>query len=711
MARMACVEKRRGRGPWGASLVALLSLLPSCAGSQTPAPSSQGAESSRGFTEEKPAKTALKTALNPPAPPAEAVDPRSAEPQRLDCQAAADELGQSLVAQMEEELDRAFEEYRGSAKDCLTRYGSRDTRRQRMQLRSSQHPGPVSSPDSESSQTNLIVEGVDEADRVKHDGAYLYVLLQDEFAVFSIDPKGTSPTIGYRTDDYLKLLSVTPVRKGAQKFFLAGDRVVLLGSVQASKVDPCRTTHTCPFEGDGGETDITVLDVRDRLSPKEVRHARISGSLLAARRLDSAVHLVLINDFRPAFDTLPADLPGCFVPENEPYARAKFERRKAENRKLIEDALKPPTWTENNEKFPLCSDSLRPPGQALNSVTTIVSFDVAEKAGEAPRAVSLVSEPGAVHMSKERILLAVSRSSRYSDLHTFHISDKADKTAYEASGALEGEVTNDFSLDTEQDSLRVVTERRRGSALSILARSEAGPWATVGEVSGIARGEQLRAVRFVGDRAYLVTFLKTDPLYVIDLSDPAAPLLQGELKVPGFSTYLHPMPQEHLLSVGFDASRGKTKSVMLQIFDASDPVTPRLRHRTYLGESGSTSDAAVDHQAFTYLPGEGLLVLPVDLCFGETSGFHGLEVFRISKEKGFVRLGRLSHHAPRSPSSRKCDASFGRGPSSLMRSVVTEGLITSIHTDSVKAQHLDRLAFDPVVLEIRPPARSKSPAP
>jgi hypothetical protein len=159
-------------------------------------------------------------------------------------------------------------------------------------------------------------------------------------------------------------------------------------------------------------------------------------------------------------------------------------------------------------------------------------------------------------------------------------------TTYRATGDVPGFVLNQYSMSEHQDRLRVATTREPlwfpdGSAtesesrVTVLAEA-AGRLTTVGGVGGLGKGERIYAVRFLGDRGYVVTFRQTDPLYTLDLSDPTAPRVRGELKILGYSAYLHPVGEDRLLGVGQDATeRGQTTGAQLSLFDVSDAARPR----------------------------------------------------------------------------------------------------------------------------------------
>ena len=174
----------------------------------------------------------------------------------------------------------------------------------------------------------------------------------------------------------------------------------------------------------------------------------------------------------------------------------------------------------------------------------------------------------------------------------------------------------------------------------------------VGEVRGMAPGQQIYAVRFIGDRGFIVTFRQVDPLHALDLSDPTNPQELGELEIPGFSTYLHPLGEDHLIGIGRTANEwGGVEDLQLQLFDVSDMTNPTRIHQHVLsmGDSGWSSSAAEhDPHAFTFWANQNLLAIPVTLedWNYESDGyryFSGVIVYEVTPEDGFVEVGRVSH--------------------------------------------------------------------
>jgi uncharacterized secreted protein with C-terminal beta-propeller domain len=298
-------------------------------------------------------------------------------------------------------------------------------------------------------------------------------------------------------------------------------------------------------------------------------------------------------------------------------------------------------------------------------------------------------------------------------IHAFHIGQAPSATSYASSGVVEGAVLNQFSMDEYQGHLRVATttghapDPTASSTLSVLEPH--GQFLdVVGKVDKIAPSEDIRSVRFDDDKGYIVTFKKTDPHYVFDLQHPRSPLKLAELKIPGFSTYMHMMDPTHLLTIGYDAddqgSFAWFAGVRLQIFDVTVPTNPILKHTEVIGTRGSSSEALTNHLAFNYYAPKGILALPMTVCEGGTGGsygtnmtFSGLMVFNADVTNGFSLRGKVSHPTTNSQQggySSACSNWWTNASSEVKRSVVMDDVVFSISESLIKANSLSNLPTD-----------------
>ncbi|WP_157252458.1 beta-propeller domain-containing protein [Nonomuraea typhae] len=243
------------------------------------------------------------------------------------------------------------------------------------------------------------------------------------------------------------------------------------------------------------------------------------------------------------------------------------------------------------------------------------------------------------------------------ELHRFDVS-QAGAPRYVASGKVPGRLLNQYSLSEFEGNLRVATtladQKTSSSSVYVL---KADSLQKVGEAGGLGKGERIYSVRFIGPIGYVVTFRQVDPLYTLDLRDPAAPKVTGELKITGYSAYLHPAGDGRLIGVGQEASdKGRTLGTQLSLFDVSDPAAPRRLSQMFQKDTGS--EAEWDPHAFLYWPKTGLTVIPVT---GYQEGKSGAMVMKVD-QNGVTQVGMVKH-----PKQQQKDYAYQPG---IQRSMV-----------------------------------------
>ncbi|MGW0061771.1 beta-propeller domain-containing protein [Streptosporangium sandarakinum] len=277
------------------------------------------------------------------------------------------------------------------------------------------------------------------------------------------------------------------------------------------------------------------------------------------------------------------------------------------------------------------------------------------------------------------------------EIHRFDIGAPG-APRYVASGKVPGRLLNQYSLSEFEGHLRVATtsadlsgpaagESDSSSAVYVLDARTLGK---VGEVGGLGRGERIYSVRFIGPVGYVVTFRQVDPLYTLDLRDPKAPRATGELKITGYSAYLHPAGDGRLIGIGQEASeRGRTLGTQVSLFDVSDPAAPRLLSRMFAKDSGS--EAEWDPHAFLYWPATGAAVVPLNSWSGERPT-GGALVLRID-DSSVTRTGTVTHPRP----GGRGDARFAYDPG-IRRSVVIGDDLWTVSDLGLKVSALNGLA-------------------
>jgi beta propeller domain-containing protein len=630
-------------------------------------------------------------------------------------------LRESAIREMEERLDESL---RTALLYGCRRWGGLDD------VAASGVPGGPLPPSaggggraSQVSTTNNQVAGVDEADFVKNDDKYIYIVTGATFRILDAWPPAQAHVV-----------AEVGIEGEGHDLFVDGDRALIysaLGSAGGGR--PCSYGFFCSFTGDGRDTKLTVLDIRDRGAPRVRRELWLSGSYLAARRIDDAVHTVVSSPgvVFPGLEYWPTDVDLCAGPTSPLEIELAFDRLRAANRaKILQAPL--------GDWLPVVSERIaggerhtgllgdcagfyaasQGDGTAL---TTVMSLRMQDES--AARFATVVSQPGAVYASRDALYVAVpQRLDLYgaraparsgTDLHKFDLRAHPGAAAYVASGAVKGRVLYQFSMDEDGGYFRVATTSGQTpdpavhSTVTVLEQAGA-TLRPVGALDDLARGEDIRAVRFAGDRGFVVTFKKTDPLFLLDLGDPRRPRILSEVKVPGFSTYMQLMDRGHLLTIGYDADDQGTfawfAGVQLQIFDVTRPEAPALAHRELIGTRGSSSEALTNHLAFNYFAPESLLALPMTICEGGAGGsygtdmtFSGLLVYDTTAAGGFHLRGRVPH--PPSPGIG-CTNWWTDARSQVQRSIIMDDTVFSVSRGLIKASRLDDLATDIAVIPL-----------
>ena len=472
---------------------------------------------------------------------------------------------------------------------------------------------PVAAGDDFST-TNVQEAGVDEGDIVETDGEYVYVVEYSNLRVVEIAEPGVVATVD--------------LPEGSHQMLLAGDRLLVV-------------TET--WEGNQ-DTVVSSFDVSDpeNLVVDEIVH--LEGSVVATRAAEGVARLVLSTSLD---QRLPFVEPTSFGLDEE---AALAENTRIIEESDIEDWL--PRWFEEDADGEFgemmtaldCADVAAPSDFSGLGITWIASIEMdAGTVDETPGSAGVVSTSSEVYASTDNLYIAtrdwnwgitpwptdvvVESPDEDEDLggppptliHQFSLGDGTD-AAYVASGEVEGYLLNQFAMSEHNGDLRVASTLdgdgfgERSESIVTVLRPDGTELETVSTIGGLGKGEQIHAVRFMGDTGYVVTFRQIDPLYVLDLSDPENPVLDGELKIPGYSAYLHPVGEGLLLGVGQDATdQGAALGTQLSLFDVSDPTDPERIDTLMIG---GWSDVEWDHKAFLYWQPDGTIVLPVSPGWG-----------------------------------------------------------------------------------------------
>ena len=481
--------------------------------------------------------------------------------------------------------------------------------------------------------TNTQEVGVDEGDIVDTDGDHVFVASQDGVRIVDVADA--------------RVTAKLDLPEGSHQLLLDGTRLLVA---------------TQPYTGI--DTVVSLFDVSDVSSPALLHRSHLEGHLIAARAVDGTARLVLTSSLD---NRLPFVHPDQFGLDED---RALQRNKDIIAQSTADDWM--PRWFDEagDGSFGEMSDALDCSAVAAPSVfgglgvSWIASIDL-RGTGAPVGSAGIVSNSDTVYASSTGIYMATLPWDWYQPLdgvarpveqmatliHEFSLGENG-TASYVASGEVPGQLLNQFSMSEYNGDLRVATttvnwtsQQTSTSAVRVL-RADGTELKQIGMVDGLGNNEQIYAVRFLGTQGYVVTFRQTDPLYVIDLSDPTAPTLTGELKIPGYSAYLHPVGDGLLLGVGQDASQdGGVQGTQLSLFDVHDPANPQRLSTLAIG---GYSEAEWDHHAFLFWPEDGTIVLPVSpgwntcgpvecLAGGLTSQMGGVVVAQL---QGTTLVGR-----------------------------------------------------------------------
>jgi hypothetical protein len=302
----------------------------------------------------------------------------------------------------------------------------------------------------------------------------------------------------------------------------------------------------------------------------------------------------------------------------------------------------------------------------MHAILTILTFDL-DNPLEGPEESSIPSPTSVAYASSQSIyvshaIVAREDCSRHTRIHKFDIRRRPGRTVYRASGEVPGWLLNQFSMGEHAGFLRVATTQEQIPPIDLSGMSnnlfvleeQASSLDVVGEVRRIAPGEQIYAARFLGDVGFMVTFEIVDPLFTFDLSDPTNPRLLGELEVPGYSSYIHPAGDDHLLTIGQDVEdvggSAWFQGVQISVYDISSLADPILNDMEIIGSRGTGSEALHDHKAFNYFPPEGVLAFPIRIHEEGQGGsdwgelvFSGFRVYDVDLSQGYTLRGQIDH--------------------------------------------------------------------
>ncbi|HEX7745679.1 MAG TPA: beta-propeller domain-containing protein [Micromonosporaceae bacterium] len=502
--------------------------------------------------------------------------------------------------------------------------------------------------------TNTHEAGVDEPDLVKTDGRRIVTVTQGVLRVVDPVTRRVTGRVDLGGQD-------SPLRYRDLSLLMHGDRAVVL---LPEAVGLIRSDINEKPAGPSEPTGPTLLLVDLSGQPKVVGRYHTDGGLVDARQVGGTVRVVVRAHPRIDFR----------YDESSTTAQRIAANRKIIESSGIEDWLPRYEVTTDGRtetgRVP-CDRLSHPPAYSGAAMLTLLTFDLTAPALTSGDPVTVMADGDTVYGTASSLYVASDQRWRFgpvavdplggapakpaevtTQIHRFDLATPG-RPRYAASGEVPGWLINQYAMSEWNGHLRVATTNGRAkapeeptsSAVYVLKIPDGTgeavqPLREVGRVTGLGRNERIYAVRFLGDTGYVVTFRQTDPLYTLDLRDPAKPRVTGEVKISGYSAYLHQVGDGRLLGIGQDADlRGRVKGAQVSLFDVRDPARP-VRIAQYR-VAGAYSEAEFDPHAFLFWPADGLLVVPVTAGDGTRSEVLALRV----GDRTLGDLGRIRHPA------------------------------------------------------------------
>lgn len=548
------------------------------------------------------------------------------------------------VVTKEDQLKEYFERVKKSQNDFSGRFlmGSSEDVAEEASSAESSDSGAKAEGGSDVSGTNNQVEGVDEADTVKLNEDYLFTVSNQSVVIFDIqNPENMKEAgrIKFSADRY------------PQQLFLTEDYLIILNQSHEVQNSPKMAGSADEmWMPQDGVAIASIYSLDDPTNPQLVREVGAEGYLSNARMTDNTIYFITNLYSRMWAYQENEDI------ELRPY---QYDSEESEDLKVVdyEDITILPDTLEGGYTIisALKLDDLE--SQQLTTEGYLGSSEQFYMSTNSLYLTSTVYDSSESGDDNNRIMIW-NPGKRDTDVFKFSLDGTA--ITYKGSHRLEGHLLNQFSMDEYKDHFRVVTTE--GDAWDESQPSENhlfildAEMNRVGEIKGLAKEERIYSARFMGDKAYMVTFKETDPLFVFDVADPKNPKVLGELKIPGFSNYLQPVGENHLLGIGYDTKMITfpgmkepslvTAGMKLSLFDVTDFTQPKEQDVEIIGGQGTYSPVQYDHKALMIHQEKGYYGFPVTIYTGEPGGAatfqgDGSHIYKVTAEDGITLAAEL----------------------------------------------------------------------
>ena len=522
------------------------------------------------------------------------------------------------------------------------------------------------------STTNIQVAGVDEADIVKTDGEYIYVATNNNFQstsqnnvyIVKADPQDSRviAEIALGNSTYVAGLFLS---QNSSRLVVIGSQYQMYAYEEEARAEDIMVY---PYYS-SVNTFLNVYDVSEKANPVLTRNLTLSGSYFNSRMIGNYVYTVVSQ-------------PTYFI-NNDVVLPQIHENSKASEieptRVYYADAVEPTSFT----------------------FTTFIGLNITDNAQEPTNMTVMMGGTSNMYVSLNNIYVTYptwSEQGRYTSIYRVRVNGS--ELAFEAKGNVLGYVLNQYSMDEYNGYFRLATTSQKNQTQQNNVYVLNMDLNITGKLENLAKDERIYSARFMGDKCYLVTFRQVDPFFVLDMSNPAEPKVAGELKIPGYSSYLHPYDENHVIGLGKEDS-----TVKLSLFDVSNVNNP-TEIAKYIAEGDYTdSEALYEPKAFLFDKQKELLVIPIsktqygvinpdDVFDSESkesymqSGYwQGAYVFKLTTS-GFTLRGGITHQDTASSQYSGYDYNM-----QVQRALYIDNTLYTVSNAKIRLNNLDTLAF------------------
>jgi len=495
------------------------------------------------------------------------------------------------------------------------------------------------------SDTNNQVEGVQEGDIIKNDGKYIYINTGRGLKIIDSNP---------RAPEVVNTLTI-PENTSISEIFTVGNKLIVIGQNNyfhimnapiTDSTDMMVKPSIMPPKYYEDRTNVLIYNIENMEKPLLEREYLFDGNYLSGRVIDDALYLINNKNINIGFsyyDKKDAEIP-------LPY---------------YSDVL-------NNEKHEYGYDEIKYfPNYIDSRYMYAIGIDLSDKASK-PDVNVFLGGSDTIYVSQGSLYAAVADYSYdygASQLEEFNPEYTASTVIYKfkldegkigsvVQGEVPGTIINQFSMDEHDKTFRIATTTgdmwRDTSKNNVYILDE--NLKALGKLEGLAEGERIYSTRFAGDRVYMVTFRQVDPLFVIDTSNPKSPELKGMLKIPGYSTYLHMVDENHILGFGYDTEESQwggtvTGGLKISMFDVTNVNKPKETFAEIIGKAGTYSEVLYNHKALMFSLSKGLMALPLNRTENNyKSDFNGAYIYNVSNDS--ISIKNMITH-------RESDTTYG----------------------------------------------------